>query len=63
MEVLREFQEALLMEFFEEASLRRVEKRVPPDGSVSSRFAKHSLQTLPPTMNPAQVLTWSANQD
>jgi hypothetical protein len=46
-------QEALLMEFFEEASLRRVEKRVPPDGSVSSRFAKHSLQTLPPTMNPA----------
>ena len=53
MEVLREFQEALLMEFFEEASLRRVEKRVPLDASVSSRFAKHSLQTLPPTMNPA----------
>jgi hypothetical protein len=53
MGVLREFQEALLMEFFEEASLRRVEKRVPPDGSVSSQFANHSLQTLPPTMNPA----------
>jgi hypothetical protein len=49
----RVFQKALLTELFEEASLRRVEKRIPPDGSVSSRFAKHSLQTLPHTMKPA----------